>query len=257
MTIEQRPLGTLAIAFESVDWIIPPYFPNGALYELAENILKVSSREDKLRVLGTYLPRFYKSEYLAIMLLERYDKILHIKDFILQISEAIEASQMGLFHIAVTGLIPVLEGIIRKIANTRGKTIGDGTKNLVKEINNLIKQEKESPFCHGERITMLECFRNFFQKNLLIHTKNFSGSGNLNRHGILHGIFEKYGSDLNFFRLISLLDLLCFIISLKMSSISIFAPSPTKKSLKLTTYYLSLKVIQKNANKYGARFSAL
>jgi GGDEF domain-containing protein len=40
--------------------------------------------------------------------------------------------------------------------------------------------------------------------------KKHDGLNHFNRHGIVHGIYDEYGVDLNFFRLITLLDLVLF-----------------------------------------------
>jgi hypothetical protein len=50
---------------------------------------------------------------------------------------------------------------------------------------------------------------------------------------ILHGIFDNFGQAVNFLRLITLLDLLCFSIGLVESGASMVAPAQTPESLKL------------------------
>ncbi len=174
-------------------------------------------------------------------------------DFKTEIAEAIEASQMGLLHAAVATLLPVLEGIIRKIADSRGQSIGSGTSKLVDEVEELIAQEKSlAPHFH-ERVIMLEAFRDFLKNRLLINTDMYNGVGNLNRHGVLHGVFSKYGHDFNFYRLISFLDLLCFIIAVHKRGISILAPDVTEDSERLADYYRRIKGLSHITAIVGAR----
>jgi len=87
---------------------------------------------------------------------------------------------------------------------------------------------------------MLTGLRDFFAERLLKHTDDYDGLDQLNRHGILHGIFEKYGAAVNFLRLITLLDLLCFAMVLAHGGSS-FAPDHTPESKRLADYYRTLK----------------
>jgi hypothetical protein len=165
---------------------------------------------------------------------------IYICDFKVQIAEAVEAWHAGLHHAAVATMIPVLEGIIRKVAKGGSRDIGSGTKKLIDELDELIAKEDRSPHRYGERIVMLTGLRDFFAERLLKKTDDYDGLDQLNRHGILHGIFEKYGAAVNFLRLITLLDLLCFAMVLAHGG-SCFAPDRTPESQKLAEYYRTLK----------------
>jgi hypothetical protein len=71
----------------------------------------VSKREE---LLEWVLPGLYDQDRLASMLLGLYNKAVHIRDFKVQIAEAVEAWHAGLHQAAVATMIPVLEGIIRR-----------------------------------------------------------------------------------------------------------------------------------------------
>jgi hypothetical protein len=45
---------------------------------------------------------------------------------------------------------------------------------------------------------MLEGLRDFIRDRFLENTKKYGGLDQLNRHGILHGIYDEYGEDNNF-----------------------------------------------------------
>jgi hypothetical protein len=107
------------------------------------------------------------------------------------------------------------------------------------ELDELIDREDRSPHRYEERLLMLETLRDFFSERLLKSTSTYAGLDQLNRHGILRGIFDQYGGTTNFFRLITLLDLLCFSMVLVHGG-SCFAPDHTPESKKLAEHYRKL-----------------
>jgi hypothetical protein len=121
----------LADAFKEVDWPIPPYLPLGDfLSPLAGAIKSAPTRDDKFAIVRERLAGAYSGGYLAIMYLERYSKILHVRDFTRQIDQSIRTYFCGYTFNAVTGLLPVIEGFIRKIAISQNRDVGPGTKGL-------------------------------------------------------------------------------------------------------------------------------
>jgi len=227
-------------AFRSVDWVIPAYVSTGALSSVAA-LIEQATGPDKQTVLQAALPFFYNAERLSSMLLGLYRQTMHVRDFAVQISEAIEAFYFGLPHAAIATLIPVLEGVIRKIAREGQRDVGSGTAKLIDELNELIDREDRSPHRYEERLLMLQTLRDFFSERLLKSTSTYAGLDQLNRHGILHGIFDQYGDPTNFVRLITLLDLLCFAMALVHGG-SCFAPDHTPESKRLAAHYRKLKV---------------
>jgi hypothetical protein len=230
----------LANAFKEVDWPIPPYLQlGGFLSPLAKAIKDAVTADAKLTVVRERLSGAYNASYLADMYLDRYSKILHVRDFARQIDESIRTYFCGYTFNAVTGLLPVIEGIIRKMATSHSRDVGQGTRKLNDELQALVDREEQSPHCYGERLVMLEAFRDFVRDRLLQNTDRYVGLDEFNRHGILHGIFENFGQDINFLRLITLLDLLCFSIGL-IEGVSMFAPAPTAESANLAGVYKAL-----------------
>jgi hypothetical protein len=230
----------LADAFKEVDWPIPPYLQlGGFLSPLAKAIRDAATQDAKLAVIRDRLTGAYSADYLASMYLDRYSKIPHVRDFARQIDESIRTYFCGYTFNAVTGLLPVIEGTIRKMATSHNRDVGQGTRKLNDELQALVDREEQSPHCYGERLVMLEAFRDFVRDRLLQNTDRYVGLDEFNRHGILHGIFENFGQDINFLRLITLLDLLCFSIGL-IEGVSMFAPAPTPESSKLAAAYTAL-----------------
>jgi hypothetical protein len=66
-------------------------------------------------------------------------------------------------------------------------------------------------------------------------------SGDLNRHGISHGISDGFGRPGNFYRLMSLLDFLTFVATMNSSGVSILAPDGNAESMKLAHRFVALK----------------
>lgn len=263
-TMEQHQQRTISLfheladAFQSVDWIIPAYIRLGALKEVADAI-RAAAPPGKHAVLERELPLLYPADDLATMFLERYSKIKLVAGFRAMIGEALEAAHLGLFHVAVGALISVVEGVIRELADADGQPIGDGTCKLVGEIDGLIAHvqawsvpDETLQQARWEQVTMLTVFRDFVRNKLLAKTSKYGGIGELNRHGILHGVFRQYGSASNFFKLVSFLDLLCFVITGRTGG-SRLAPGRTKASDQLAAYYKSLSVVETYAVRAGAR----
>lgn len=238
----------LADAFKEVDWPIPPYLQlGGFLSPLAKAIKDAPTQDAKLAIVRERLADAYNGDYLASMFLDRYSRIPHVRDFAHQIDESIRTYFCGYTFNAITGLLPVIEGIIRKIAISANRAVGPGTKGLNDELQAFVEREVQSPHCYGERLVMLEAFRDFVRERLLESTKRFVGLNEFNRHGILHGLFDDFGQAINFLRLITLLDLLCFCVGMT-EGVSMFAPPSTPESLKLAAVYRNLCLLHITGN---------
>jgi hypothetical protein len=212
------------------------------LANLASSI-DAASPETKIQVVQSNLAQAYDEKYLASMYLERYSKITHVREFGQTINEAIKAYFSGYKLVAVMALIPVVEGTVRRIAMSQNRDVGPGTRKVVAEFDAFVAREMTSANCYGERLVMLEVLRDFVRDRLFESTGSYSGLNELNRHGILHGIYSGYGEDINFYRLITLLDLLCFSIGLLEGGVSCFAPEPTVESTKLAMNYMQLRIL--------------
>ena len=234
-----HPIELWAQAFASVDWLVPPFLQMQFISKCAIDIAAAPDR-NKPDVFKAIAESIYDENHLADMFVGLYSKTMHIKDFKQQIFEAIEASFFGLDHAAVATLITVIEGIIRKLALSQGRDVGIGTQKLISELTHLIEKEEASPNRFVERIVMWTSLRDFFSEKLLKNTKTYVGADEFNRHGILHGIYDKYGDKANFYRCITIVELLCFTMAFFYGG-SCFAPEPTQQSAKLEKYLAGLK----------------
>ncbi len=141
--------------------------------------------------------------------------------------------------------MPVIEGTVRRIASKQGRDFGEHSGEVRAEFVRFVEKEAASPHCYGERVVMLEALRDFVQDRLLKKTNDYAGYNQFNRHGIFHGLYTSFGEEINFFRMITLLDLLCFVIGLADGGVSMFASEPTMESRGLAKYYEYLSSIKK------------
>lgn len=237
-------------AFNKVGWFLPAYVQVGFLERVAKQI------DDDVvceKTLEPYLAQIYSPENLAAMVSERYHTVPFVNEYQEIISESVEAHFLGLDNIAVSGLMPVIEGAGKKLAKSRNVEVGSIRSVFVNLAEDCRKEvtDKQIGAVNGI-ISMLDAFINFTDSNLYINSKKYPFSDNTNRHGILHGAFtdSDYGEAINYYKAIGAIDFLCFISALR-ASISCFSPSTTDASNSLSLYYrLYLKLAkQKPANK--------
>lgn len=220
--------------FNNAGWFIPPYMQMGYMGQIAKDI---SESDDSN--LEFHLSHMYSTANLAAMVTSRYPIVPYVSEYIEIISEAIEAHFLGLHHVAVSGLIPVIEGAGRKIAESKGIdaryvkdiffSLADSCKKDVTE-NNIGAVDEICP--------MLDSFTHFTKENLYTNSEKYPHDDKTNRHGILHGAFTDidYGSPINFYKVIGAIDFLCLVVSIR-ASISFLAPNKTNASKKLAKHY--------------------
>ena len=225
-------------AFNSVGWFIPPYITMDFLSTLTKSI-RDNGADFHQQDLERFLALIYSPENISAMATERYPITPYIRDYKVIISEAVEAHFMGLDHLAVAGLMPVIEGAGKKLADSRGvpfKSITSVFVNLATDCKN--DSKKNNIGAVGELTSMMDSFIEFAEKHLYTNSDNYSLTDKTNRHGILHGAYSDndYGKPINFYKSIAAVDFLCFISAFR-ASISWFAPSPTELSESLAAYY--------------------
>jgi hypothetical protein len=222
--------------FNCVGWFIPTYVPLGFLGGVAKQI-----QENKVceKSLAPYLALIYSADNLAAMVSERYHAVPYIDEYQEIIAESVEAHFLGLNHVAVSGLMPVIEGAGRRLADSRSvvvTSIKSVFQNLAVDCKNEVVAKNIGAV--GEIISMMDAFIEFTDQNLYINSDHYPLSDNTNRHGILHGAFDDadYGHPLNFYKSIGAVDFLCFVSALR-APVSCFAPSSTESSKRLASYY--------------------
>ena len=225
-------------AFNSVGWFIPPYVTMGFLGTLAKKIHESGGNFDQ-QELENLLACIYSPENLAAMVFARYPITPYVQDYKDIISEAITAHFLSLDHVAVAGLMPAIEGIGRKLADSRSVSV----ESIKSVFANLAMDCKTDAITNnigavGEIVSMMDSFIEFTGKHLYTNSNNYLLNDKTNRHGILHGAYsdKDYGAPINFYKSIATIDFLCFVSAFR-ASISWFAPEPTEASKQLSAYY--------------------
>ncbi len=232
--------------FNKVGWFIPPYIPLRFLDGISQSIQE-SEPAFTQKHLEKYLALIYSPQNLSAMVTERYPSTPYVKDYKIIISEAIEAHFMGLNHVAVAGLMPVIEGAGKKLCTSRNLSYSyKKTTSIFINLATDCKNEaiEKNIGAVGEIISMMESFIEFTSKNLYINSDDYPLTDKTNRHGILHGVYtdQDYGEPINFYKSIAAIDFLCFVSAFR-GSVSWMAPSQTKASESLSSYYLKCIIL--------------
>ena len=128
----------LGEAFRSVDWLIPAYLTMKLRHGLAV-VVKKADGEQKLVVFKGIMSYVYTPDYIASLYMYQHKAVDHVSDFAVHIDEAIKAYYSGFHHVAVSSMVPVLKGIIRKVAIANGRDVGQGTSGLLREFDALVE----------------------------------------------------------------------------------------------------------------------
>jgi hypothetical protein len=224
----------------SVGWFIPPYVALGFLAEMGKDIRSNAATFDQSR-LEHYLALIHSPEHLSAMVTERYPITPCVQDYKEIIAEAVEAHILGLHHVAVSGLLPVIEGAVKKLAISRGLPVqGVSIRDLFLSLADHCKADVTAKKIGlvSDIVPMLDSFLHYAREHLYTSSDKYALIDKTNRHGILHGAYvdSDYGTPLNFYKTISAVEVLCFISALR-ASISWFAPSPTDASRRVLAYY--------------------
>jgi hypothetical protein len=179
------------------------------------------------------------------MVMHRYTIAPVICDYRETIAEAVEAHFFGLNHIAIGGLVPVIEGAGRRLASQRGLNptqVREVFLSLAKDCKN--ESIARNIGATDEIVSMMDSFATFTSKYMYVGSQFYPLADKTNRHGITHGAYsdDDYGRPLNFYKTIAAIDFLTLVASFR-ANISWLGPSHTEQSLKLAGYYAQLAAL--------------
>jgi hypothetical protein len=224
-----------------VGWFIPPFVSVGWIGKVAALIDRAGVNFSQAE-LEQALSALFPPDTLASMVVDRYPKTPVIKDFQTIIAESVKAHFSNLDHIAASGLVPVIEGATRRLAENQGVET-QALTGTAGTIAALIQHCKTHVVARrigdvGEIVSMLESFEMFLSKLLFANTRQYSLTDGTNRHGMVHGKFadKEFGSPLNFYKVVTSVNALTFISSLYYGG-SAFVPDQTTQSTELARYY--------------------
>ena len=242
--MRRNSLQPVADVLKSVGWFVPPYVSVGLLETIAHAITQAQgnfNEENLERVLGF----IYTPDRLSSMALYRYPNVPVVDLYERTISEAIWAHYSGLRHVAVGGLIPVVEGIGREMARQRGIRSDGGIKMVFRDLftqaqNDVVQRRIGAT---QEIVDMLDAFLHFLKEYFFKDSQLYPLFDKTNRHGIVHGAYKDadYGRPINFYKAISAVDILTFVSMLQAAKMSGFAPELTAESRELAERYRQLE----------------
>jgi hypothetical protein len=250
--MKKQSLQTVADALTGVGWFVPPYISVGLLETVSDRIVQAQgkfSEDDLERVLAF----IYTPDRMSSMVVSRYPQYPVVSLYQETIAEAITAHFSGLRHVAVGGLMPVVEGIGRGLARQRGLKSDARVKTVFEELltharNDVVRRNIGAT---QEIADMLDAFLHFLKKYFFEDSRLYPLLDKTNRHGILHGAYKDadYGRPVNFYKAISAVDILTFVSMLQTAKMSGFAPDRTTESSALAERYLQLEELSKTWSK--------
>lgn len=240
------------------------FFPRGIINE---DISKIYQEYIKTHTFDYYyqtLEKHFTLEMIAIIYERDLKKNKLFNDYLDIIDNSIKLYIIGEYNAAVAILLPCIEGILRKISNSKLKKIGYDTsknyldlllENTLKEWQNIIYPQNEYWFLPKleEKFKIL-----FFTEKLSVTIKGFFSflkdflytniddfkikypEENLNRHSIFHGYTINYGTKYNWLYIFGMIDFL-----LVLSNFNIFKTGHNIMSL---AKFMEYNLIKENQN---------
>jgi hypothetical protein len=242
--IPQRDFSDVKAQLNSVGWFMPPYVSVGFLEMVALRVVNGGAGFTQ-NDLEEMLAFVYGPERLSSMVLNRYPLVPVIALYAETISEAIWAHFAGLHHVAVGGLIPVVEGAGRRLAGERGLKHRGSIKEVFRSLAAYAKDDvvRRRIGATAEIVDMLDSFSCFIEAYFYASSEAYPLVDGTNRHGVAHGAYTdaEYGRPLNFYKTIAAIDFLTFISSLTTTTMSGFVPDYTPESKVLAARYVAAK----------------
>lgn len=239
--------------FASADIVVPPYYPIGVLGEHAAEINSAVTQDDKLRLGDRMLLEIYPPDGLAKLIEGVWSVRKTFDQFHSQLVESSKAYCLGLYNIAIVGLLPCIEGIVRQLGLASGLNVGkDVSIRTLSVVFKRLQQKEIDMMMEGydwyprneisisfldrfhERIQMFESISSYLGSKLYLHTDSAPDYLSLNRHGISHGFFQGYATPANYLRLFNLLSSLSFAAAMVEGEGSLMPPGQTPESEILT-----------------------
>jgi hypothetical protein len=226
--------------FEKIGWFIPPYVTMGQMGEILKSNVQSQVELEKI------LERIYSAENMGNLYIEKYLTTPFVKDYSKILNEGIEAHFMGLHYAAVATLIPVIEGISRRLAekrNVSNKYIKQTIRDLCKSCKNEVVNQKLGAYEEVE--SMIDSFEKFTTEKLYSDSSKYPHDDNTNRNGITHAAYAEsdYGTPINFYKTIAAINSLCFLSAID-SDLSWLPPKGSEDGTKKAMCYLKYKKLQ-------------
>jgi hypothetical protein len=239
-------------ALIQADIVVPPYYAMGFVGSYASRILSARTDQDKLDIGSEMLRMMYPSDGLAQLICGVWALRQTYETFHQTLIESAKAYSVGLHSVAIIGLLPCIEGIIRALGVKVGLRVEAAVNihQLLRVFDRLKSKELDMMFDgydwlpsdlnskllsrFHERVQMYDGISEYFSTKLYQHTSDVSDSTSLNRHGIAHGLFYGYATAENYLRLFNLLSALSMVAAIAEGKGSMLHPGASDSSRALT-----------------------
>lgn len=211
---------------------------------------------------NVWLEDIFTPSIASVYVLQYFEKSNALRPYLQIIYESIEAYFMGLEHVAIMGLLPVIEGGLRNVQQSSlGHTdLNVSGEEFSKRLGEMIVRHGEKqasgvtiyPGSSGNRDVQIDFFTHvnpqcdvintfrIFFKEVLYKPSNDSSHG-FNRHLILHLLKNDFASPANYVRVFLLLSHIAFCEWLTNAEIPMTWPGSNSKSERLARYFLELE----------------
>ncbi|WP_155998493.1 hypothetical protein [Thioalkalivibrio sp. ALM2T] len=245
-------LDSWSVEFEKIGWFIPPYVTMGEMDEILRRNIEDQGGLTQAG-LGAILADIYSPSNIASLYVEKYSVTPFIKDYMNILGDGLEAHFLGLHYAAVATLIPVVEGVSRRLADKRGvehKHIKKTIKNLCESCKTEVASKKLGAY--EEVGSMIDSFERFATKKLYAGSGEFPHDDNTNRNGIMHAVYadSDYGEPINSYKTVAAINSLCFLSEID-SGLSWFPPRRSEAGMKKSLYYSMCQKIAALREKNG------
>ncbi|WP_285421717.1 hypothetical protein [Pseudomonas sp. efr-133-TYG-23] len=243
--------------FFSADIVIPPYYKMGFLSRHAIRIKDAPLHVDKMKCGDLMLLEMYPPDGLAQLINGVWSERRTFGQFHSQLVESSKAYCLGLYNVAIVGLLPCIEGIVRRLGVASGINVDEAVSiALLTKVFRRLQQKEIDMMMDGydwypaneinvslldhfhERVQMFESISRYLNSKLYLYTGAAPEYLTLNRHGISHGFFHGYATPENYLRLFNLLSALSFAAAMVEGKGSLMHPGATPESEALTACLL-------------------
>lgn len=243
---------------------VPLYIGQG---EISKTFNQAEIANDPHSAVEEWIKDIFEPDLVAAYFSHYFAESEVFSEYRLIILEAIESFYMGLDHVAVMALVPVLEGALRKLQNKtlceERNTISaeDFDKNLRKILKDWGSRRVNEYDWHlgvcgvgnleidfythiCPQSDVMNCFRLFFTETLYKPSRS-RGAG-LNRHIIVHMLGGGFNSATDFYKLFLALTHITFIESLTNSDVPFSWQGYSDNSRRLGKYLRTISIVMDN-----------
>lgn len=255
---------------QEVGVVVPPYFPFGYLVPMSKRLGEASGLDRDL-VAKEMLCSMYQPDTMATLIVQVFCARKTFSDFEQQFVESAKAFQLGLFSVAISGILPCVEGVLRSLCERMGIAVGDTVN--IRALLVALHRFKQSQFAYyvsgydwypkcidlnfldkfHEVVQMVASIEVFVRDWLYLHSSELSAGVTLNRHAILHGLMRGYGSELNYLRLFNFFSALTFVSGWVEGKGNIGIPNMSPESNALAREFEALIGLRLFLQRGGAR----